>query len=154
MSLFATVWMNDIIASLPTEQGLILLGGFASLVGTAPIVELNVSDNAIGQRTGATSLSEPAAVSHIGTTDDGKRWVGQILHGAVEGYHYSRRRQWTLRLQSIDLAAFVQQHEWHSRSQVCRRNYGALSQTRILLLQRLPTSARGMPIHCQRIAGI
>jgi hypothetical protein len=50
MSLFATVWMNDIIASLPTEQGLILLGGFASLVGTAPIVELNVSDNAIGQQ--------------------------------------------------------------------------------------------------------
>jgi Ran GTPase-activating protein 1 len=44
------VWMNDIIASLPTEQGLILLGGFAALVGTAPIVELNVSDNAIGQQ--------------------------------------------------------------------------------------------------------
>ena len=44
------VLLNDIIASLPTEKGLQVLGGFASLFITAPVAELNVSDNAIGQQ--------------------------------------------------------------------------------------------------------
>lgn len=44
------VLLNDIIASLPTEKGLQVLGGFAALFVTAPVAELNVSDNAIGQQ--------------------------------------------------------------------------------------------------------
>jgi len=42
--------LNDIIASLPTEKGLLVLGGFATLFKDVPLVELNVSDNAIGKQ--------------------------------------------------------------------------------------------------------